>query len=91
MKAAGLPNIIGEISCKSGSAFSTGSQSADNLSFSGALSNSTKGGIAHDGSVSSYQHSLHSINLNANLSNPIYGNSQSVQPPAICLIAQLRY
>lgn len=90
-KNAGLPNIIGEISCKSGSAISTGNQDADNLSFSGALSNSTKGGSAHNGGVNYFNHSLHSIKLNANLSNPIYGNSKSVQPPALMLIPQLRY
>ena len=90
-KNAGLPNIIGEISCKSGSAISTGNQDADNLSFSGALSNSTKGGSAHNGGVNYFNHSLHSIKLNANLSNPIYGNSKSVQPPSITLVPQIRY
>lgn len=88
---AGLPNILGEISCKTSSAFSTGNQDADNLSFSGAFTNSTKGGRAHNTDVSNFANSLHSINLNANLSSSIYGSSSTVQPPAIVLVPQIRF
>ena len=31
------------------------------------------------------------LHLDASKSNPIYGRSDTVQPPAICLIPQLRY
>lgn len=33
----------------------------------------------------------HALSFNAAQSNTIYGNSNTVQPPAICLIAQIKY
>ena len=76
-----MPNITGN---------TTGSYGAlidQNLSSSGAISlTRVSTGNITDGSQLRSQ-----INFNASLSNPIYGNAETVQPPTIMLIPQIRY
>ena len=67
--AAGLPNITG----------SFGQVAMHQATASGAL---TQTKISDEGEVSGNDHSLHTITLNAANSNPIYGRSNTVQPPA---------
>lgn len=79
--AAGLPNITGTISKQDTAGFSTGSYAQ--IDFLGAFSESTRGGVTHNGSVAFVETALKTINFNASKSNPIYGSSDTVQPPSI--------
>ena len=73
---AGLPNITGTF----------GNTEESYSSFSGAFSPShTPGGAGSDGDGGT------NVVFNASKSNPIYGASNTVQPPAITLIAQIKY
>ena len=73
---AGLPNIEGSITGSDYSLFS-----ASNITNRGALAasggNNTSSGTS---SAATYKDKLI---INASLSNPIYGNSDTVQPPSI--------
>lgn len=68
---AGLPNIIGAV---------TQIMHNGDVSASGAFTNSTTG--ASFGHTSGAYDNLLSLNFDASLSNPIYDNSDTVQPPA---------
>lgn len=82
--AAGLPNIEGSINSPANYAFSMGhADSQGDITVSGAFANSVKGGYSHTGSVSNFNNRPKNIVLNASLSNPIYGASDTVQPPSI--------
>ena len=73
---AGLPNITGTF----------GNTEESYSSFSGAFSQSpTPGGAGSDGDGGL------NVVFNASKSNPIYGKSNTVQPPAMILIAQIKY
>ena len=77
--AAGLPNIKG----------SAGMALAKRWIYSGALYGKTDNTLefAQTGSSGSYCQ----LELDASKSNPIYGSSTTVQPPAVTLIPQIRY
>lgn len=75
-KTAGLPNITGSIETPHGSV--TGAFTATKLS------NSDIRGAS--GSYSRYRD-----NFDASLSNSIYGNSTTVQPPALTLLPIIKY
>lgn len=81
---AGLPNISGSIANIEGTTYSSGSTLS-----SGALywiqPNYSKYIAQNNGPGSA------SINLNATLSNSIYGNATTVQTPALTMIPQIRY
>ena len=84
--AAGLPNITGSLKNTA-----TGHAIFDSiLNHSGALSteNNKKYGVPSSGTYSSWSDS---IDFDASKSNPIYGASDTVQPPAIKLIPIIRY
>ena len=74
---AGLPNIVGKID--------NGLFSDAVKDYAGSLSvaNSTSGGRYKDGT--STEHYLRSLTFNASYSDPIYGASTTVQPPAYCM------
>ena len=58
---------------------------------SGAVSPKTFGtGTIVDASGAG-THTVYGYAINANSYNPIYGNSNTVQPPAIVLIPQIKY
>ena len=80
-KRAGLPNIIGDagIMTISNDYYSTGAFSS--IAQSGGAAG------APGGSGNRWVRLL----FNASLSNSIYGASDTVQPPACCLIAQIKY
>lgn len=85
---AGLPNITGQIA---GNAASHGFLTNEPLAQTGAL---TIGEINENFhfNYGSYGFSVRSsINLDASRSNSIYGASQTVQPPALSLIPQIKY
>ena len=83
---AGLPNITGSIkNIPQGHAVFDAI-----LVQSGALSTKTakKYGVTGSGTYSDWSDS---IDFDASHSNPIYGASDTVQPPALSLIAQIKY
>ena len=85
VKNAGLPNITGGISIH-GSGTGTNLQSATG-SFAGVGVRSTYyGGVQTEG-ASSYD----GFDLEASLSNSIYGNSSTVQPPALTCLICIKY
>lgn len=82
-----MPNIKGEIGADGGTnaGFAGYSLSYQNGALSFSLSNT---GI--DLSVGSYK-SAKRIKLDASQSSSIYGNADTVQPPAISLIPQIKF
>ena len=77
---AGLPNITGELVYWGGTAFFGGGAFKD----SGRKDQwGLKGGTEDKDNTSAL--------FDASASNPIYGKSETVQPPAIALIAQIKY
>ena len=79
---AGLPNI-------EGGPLSVFRSVRSNSAEAGALKQVANKGTHSEGG-DDYQNGL-SIEFNASWSNPIYGRSDTVQPPAITLIAQIKY
>ena len=79
---AGLPNITGYVEMILSDTPSTGSAS-------GAFTKTrTTSGRNYDGTGSGSENTL---DFNASRSNPIYGRSDTVQPPALCLLPCIRY
>lgn len=72
--AAGLPNITGNISDMS-------SNSNGSSTFTGAFKKNS-GGTGHGHGGTEYRQGTNNVSFNASLSNSIYGNSTTVQPPA---------
>ena len=81
-----MPNITGNIYF-----LRHGAVSDSNVSNQGALNFewSEETGIGINGNMA--QETIGGIVLNASNSNAIYGNSATVQPPAITLIPQLKF
>ena len=79
-KSAGLPNITGHVD---GYMNLRGTSFPNNNAFT--VENMSKG---YGGNVDDFYHSLL---FNASLSNPIYGNSETVQPPALTLLPCIKY
>ena len=77
--AAGLPNITGSAA--------TYSENKGFYAPTGALYNSTGGGNRNRGDDGN----TNVINIDASRCSSIYGSSQTVQPPAITLIAQIKF
>lgn len=84
-KGAGLPNITGRVD--------TGTRKIDSVNeiSEGALYISEYGPNDHTYDAGGNAKRYQIVSLNASRSNPIYGNSATVQPPACCLIAQIKY
>lgn len=77
---AGLPNITG----------ATAGFTYTDLAQSGALTIKEKSNVGLSGGYdNSFRRTL--VGFDASRSNPIYGASSTVQPPAIALIAQIKY
>lgn len=77
---AGLPNITGVTTWHIANGYygqSSGAFVATNAANSGMLGNGSGGGISED--------------FDASRSNPIYGASATVQPPALTVIEQIKY
>ena len=77
---AGLPNITGSLTPAGDNIGSPFNGSANRLSAKGSLTFSEKSTTY--GGYSSFYGSQYSILFNASLSSPIYGSSDTVQPPA---------
>lgn len=76
---AGLPNIIGSV---------TGNNRAN---FNGATGAFEVNGYTTRAGYENLTNSYSSFTFDASLSNIIYGNSDTVQPPAFALIPQIRF
>lgn len=83
VKEAGLPNIIGSIS-------NVASGGADTSSASGALSIDARSNNYLTPGSSTYGHTFE-LAINASGFNPIYGKSNTVQPPALTLLPVIKY
>lgn len=92
VKSAGLPNITGEIGFR---AFT-----ADNLITASGLTPKAFGYTDHNGAtfgwkidrvVNSDNQKCDTLNFNAGWSNSIYGNSTTVQPPALTMRYIIKY
>ena len=78
---AGLPNITGTLGdCATGSASGCFSRNADSSGWNRAANDDGSGGSRFG-----------TITLSAKSSNSIYGNSSTVQPPALTLVPCIRY
>lgn len=89
-KSAGLPNI------KATAEFRTIVINDNNvlLETNGSFYKTTKEWSGAHEALNSTEHSPYMkelLNLDASRSNSVYGNSDTVQPPACCLIAQIKY
>ena len=89
---AGLPDIVGSLTTNGDGAISgwAGNAMRYPIIQSGALF-TTAGGNGHNGSVSYSKNQVNGIYFSANKSNSIYGASNTVQPPSISLIPQIKY
>lgn len=83
VKTAGLPNITGAVWDGSGRLGNTGGSS-------GALGYET-GYTTNFGDGANSSTHIISIYINASKSNSIYGNSTTVQPPALTLLPVIKY
>ena len=84
VKAAGLPNIVGR------SQFGDLNR-IEILNTNGALYGSGSDRVLNGVTGDSITGKNQFLNIDANRSNSIYGNSSTVQPPAISLIPQIRF
>lgn len=87
-KDAGLPNITGYVAGGAGYAGTNGTGLFREASGAFYLGNPTPNAVGPGGAStpgSGYAH------FNAAYADPIYGNSTTVQPPAITLIPQIKY
>lgn len=84
---AGLPNIIGGYNGDRFGYYHTGNAEG---AFCQTTNNTNNGYAAQSDDRLSRNDGIY-LKFNASDSNPIYGNSLTVQPPAIVLIPQLRY
>ena len=83
LREAGLPNITGNWGGDAIGNYISDSQS-------GAI-NRVKNSTGSYGSAPNSNYRAIDLKFDASRSNPIYGNSSTVQPPSIVLIPQLRY
>ena len=89
--SAGLPNIVGKIKNNNdGYAVNAAGGNFANFKNNGCYTFEYATGTSIIAEVTS-ANVLTSINFNAAQCNPIYGNSDTVQPPAIQLIPQIKY
>ena len=78
---AGLPNITGSVRC-------VASDLHNSMTCSGAFyKDSNSPAYYTEGS----QGNIQTVIIDASRSNPIYGASDTVQPPALAMIAQIKY
>lgn len=93
VKSAGLPNITGSIQCPySATTMYGGEWYASAITQSGALSTTSQ---RNDKSITESSYSggnvLQTLDLDASQSDSIYGNSNTVQPPAITILILIKY
>lgn len=85
-KEAGLPNITGAVNAVNAGHNSIGAGSYGAFSWSSNSSNHSINAASTTG-----RYTVSGVSIDASQSNSIYGNSTTVQPPAITLIPQIKY
>lgn len=90
-KSAGLPNIKGTFSVNPRINGNSNSLAVNNRNISGAFYNTNDSSTYQSVSTVAGNAGSGVLNLDASRSSSIYGNSTTVQPPAIQLIPQIRY
>lgn len=95
-KSAGLPNIKGSASFRTISTEDNDLIFTANSNFkpTGTFYKSTKSWVGNHGALNTSSYSpykVEQLNMDAARSSYVYGNSDTVQPPACCLIAQIKY
>ena len=85
VKSAGLPNITGKIQSKDYSIGCNTKATSTGALFGEDFNRASAGGTASSASYMS------EIRFNASSSNSIYGNSSTVQPPALTLLPCIKY
>lgn len=92
---AGLPNITGRLGepliYHTDNKIYGGDGANEYTSPSGAFEKTSSSTRHVDGDNGGYYMQNQGINFDASKSNPIYGASATVQPPAIALVAQIKY
>lgn len=92
---AGLPNITGRLGeileYHTADRKYGGDGPAEDTSPSGAFEKTSTAQRHVDGDSGAYHMQNQGINFDASKSNPIYGASDTVQPPALTMIAQIKY
>lgn len=88
VKEAGLPNITGSFFVFTRDNYSSGAAMKD---ANGAFYLSTKNGICGNGGESNLSAGSNTCNIDASRSNSIYGKSDTVQPPAVCVNYIIKY
>lgn len=81
--AAGLPNITGSITASTNAYYQSAFENDGTITKTGAFTDTTFASRNGFPDASSNYSSLSSLNFDASDSNSIYGNSTTVQPPAI--------
>ena len=90
-KAPGLPNITGKMGLAGAPTSSPDNRNTYPSYLEGAFT-SLEGGHAHwAGEHRANSFSNNAVVFDASAANSIYGNSNTVQPPTITLIAQIKY
>lgn len=84
---AGLPNITGDIGQNTGSGLRGGSE----MSSLGSLYLTRNGAYSYNGYSTSGGSDRYDLHFDASRSNPIYGNSDTVQPPSVKVRVKTRY
>lgn len=84
VKNAGLPNITGMVRPLDGIL-------NINASYSGAFTTTSLDNPERTLEVGNFGNSVREVNFNASLSNSIYGNSTTVQPPALTMQYIIKY
>ena len=90
-KSAGLPNITGTFSVNPRINGNSNSLAVNNRNVSGAFYNTNDSSTYQSVNTVAGNAGSGVLNLDASRSSSIYGNSTTVQPPAIQLIPQIRY
>ena len=85
---AGLPNIMAKFTPGS-ETFNSGFGSLSVADGAFALEQLSEQRYIYPNST--YKFTCNSLNLDASKSNSIYGSSETVQPPALQMIAQIKY
>lgn len=93
-KSAGLLNIKGTVTFRTIAIKDNNLILNDNFPLTGAFYKTTKIWSGSHAALSVSDQSpyvMEQLNIDASRSNSVYGNSDTVQPPACCLIAQIKY
>ena len=85
VKAPGLPNLIGQLRISTSNNVAMGCDNSSGVFYPIPLSNTD--GVPTAATTTKINH----VGFDASRSNAIYGSSDTVQPPALSLIPQIKF